>query len=58
MNFFGAGIYEYKGKLLFIGGKYGKGENKSDYKTEIYAFNPKENKFTDFHFFVEKKKIL
>lgn len=54
MNFYGAGIYEYKKKIIFVGGKYGKGDDISDYKKEIYVFNPDENHFYDFKHSIEK----
>ena len=38
LKFYGAGIYNVNGELFFIGGKFGHGNEESDYKSEIYCF--------------------
>ena len=38
LKFYGAGIYKANDKLYFIGGKYGLGDEDSDYKGDIYCF--------------------
>ena len=52
LRFYGAGIYNNNGKLFFIGGKIGQGEDENDYKSEIYSFNFNDMKFvsTDIFF--------
>ena len=52
LRFYGAGIYNYNGKLFFIGGKIGQGEDENDYKSEIYSFDFNDMKFvsTDIFF--------
>ena len=47
LKFYGSGIYENGNELFFIGGKYGKGDNESDYKTEIYNFSFDNMKFNN-----------
>ena len=39
LKFYGAGIYNFNGKLYFVGGKIGKGNDEDDYKSEIYSFD-------------------
>ena len=39
LKFYGAGIYNYKGILYFVGGKIGQGNEEDDYKGEIYKFD-------------------
>ena len=39
LKFYGAGIYNNKGKLYFVGGKIGQGDDEDDYKSEIYKFD-------------------
>ena len=39
LKFYGAGIYNYNGKLYFVGGKIGKGNDEDDYKSEIYCYD-------------------
>ena len=39
LKFYGAGIYSNEGKLYFVGGKIGLGDDEDDYKGEIYRFD-------------------
>ena len=43
---YGSGIYNQNGKLYFIGGKIGLGNDESDYKNEIYTFSFNEMMFS------------
>jgi len=46
VKFYGSGIYKQNGKLYFIGGKIGLGNDESDYKNEIYTFSFNEMMFS------------
>ena len=47
LKFYGAGTYELDGVIYFIGGKYGLGNSKEDYKEEIFSYSIKDNKFNN-----------
>ena len=55
LRFYGAGIYNYNGKLFFIGGKIGQGEDENDYKSEIYSFDFNDMKFVSTDIFFSGK---
>ena len=38
-NFYGAGVYNFNRKLYFVGGKIGKGNDETDYKSQICHFD-------------------
>ena len=39
LKFYGSGIFNYNDNLYFIGGKIGKGNDESDYKSDIYCYD-------------------
>ena len=44
-KFYGAGVYLVNGKLIFLAGKVGLGNEESDYKSDIYLFKFDNNEF-------------
>ena len=46
LKFYGAACFNLNGNLFFIGGKFGKGNDDDDYKTEIYCFNFNKMQFS------------
>lgn len=47
LKFYGSGIFNYRDKLFFIGGKIGFEDNEKDYKREIYNFSFDKMKFNN-----------
>ena len=53
LKFYGAGVYNVKDKLFFIGGKYGHGNEEKDYKSKIYCYDFNKMEFIYMEIFYE-----